>query len=94
MVHDDYLYNLKEPMTIREYYKNWLGDDYAEYHKLRIKLGLISINLDNAISTEQVVKQGDYITSLVHYHERPVLDEKIEIIYEDGDMLVVINQLV
>ena len=89
MVHDDYLYNLKEPMTIREYYKNWLGDDYAEYHKLRIKLGLISINLDNAISTEQVVKQGDYITSLVHYHERPVLDEKIEIIYEDDDMLVV-----
>jgi 23S rRNA-/tRNA-specific pseudouridylate synthase len=89
MVHDDYLYDLKKPMPLGEYYKYLLGDHYAEYHNLRIKLGLISINLENATSTEQIVQQGDYISSLIHYHERPVLDQKIEIIYEDDDMLVV-----
>jgi len=89
MVHDDYLHNLKKPMTIGEYFKYFIGVNYAEYHNLRIKLGLISINLENAISAEQIVRQGDYISSLIHYHERPVLDEKVEIIYEDGDMLVV-----
>ena len=89
MVHDDYLHDLKKPMTLKEYYKNLLGANYSEYHNLRINLGLITINFENAISTEQIVQQGDYISSLIHYHERPVSDEKIEIIHEDDDMLVV-----
>ena len=66
-----------------------MGEQLSEYQKLRIKLGLVALNLENFSSTEQVIRKGDYISSIMHYHERPVLDEKIEVIYENKELLVV-----
>ena len=91
MVHDGYVHNLEEPITLGQYFTSFLSDDFREYQEFRMSHGLISVNLEKASSPEQLVHQGDYISSLVHYHERPVLDEPIEIIHED-DSLVVVNK--
>ena len=89
VVQDDYLRNTIEPKTLSQYYAAFLGEQFSEYQKLRIKLGLVALNLENFSSTEQVIRKGDYISSIMHFHERPVLDEKIEVIYENNELLVV-----
>ena len=89
MVHDNYLHTLSQPITLAQYFKTMLTYSPKEYLELRIKLGLIFINFEQAISSEQLLKEGDYFSSITHYHERPVLDDRIEIIHEDDDLVVV-----
>ena len=88
MLYDDYVSTLSEPITLAEYYKRLLEDAFQDYIKFRIKLGLVHINLEKVTCPNHLVRNGDYISSLTHYHERPVLDEPIEIIHEDEDILV------
>ncbi|KAL9648759.1 hypothetical protein ABK040_003695 [Willaertia magna] len=38
---------------------------------------------------EIIIKENDTITHIVHFHEKPILNEPIEIIYEDDNLLVV-----
>ena len=39
-------------------------------------------------SPDDLIQEGDYFTSLNHYHEDPVLDEPIDVIFENEDVLV------
>ena len=39
-------------------------------------------------SPDDFIFEGDFFTSLNHYHEDPVLDEPIDIIFENEDILV------
>lgn len=97
MIQDDYLSRPMKSIPLSEHYASFLGTRVMNQNhellmgllKLRIKLGLLSINLENAKGPEQMIHEGDYFSSIVHFHERPVLDEEIEIIYEDEDILVV-----
>ena len=66
-----------------------IGEQFREYQELRVKLGLIYVNLEEATSTSQMLDKGDHISGIVHYHERPVSDEEIKIIYENDNILVV-----
>ena len=88
-LYDAYLHDLKEPITLVDYFVSLLGEPFADYQNLRVKLGLVFVNMEKATSTNQILHEGDYVSSLIHYHERPVLDQKIKIIFEDDNILVV-----
>ena len=88
MVDAYYVTDVEEPVTLWQYFKStfrWMNDDYI---KFRIKQGFIQVNMEAAMS-DQLVKNGDFISSIIHRHESSVLDDSIEVIYEDDDILVV-----
>lgn len=58
------------------------------YIEFKIRKGLIQVNTEN-VNSDYVLKLDDYVSNLVHFHEHPVLDYPIDVIYEDDDYLVV-----
>jgi hypothetical protein len=47
----------------------------------------IQVNFERR-NPDDLIQEGDYFTSLNHYHEDPVLDEPIDVIFENEDLLV------
>ena len=88
-VYDSYIHHNDDPGTLGDYMTSLIGENFREYQNLRVKLGLIYVNLEKATSVNQELNGGDHVSSIIHYHERPVLDEEIKVIYENENMLVV-----
>lgn len=48
------------------------------------KKGFVWVNFIPS-GPDRLVQNGDFLTSLSHFHEDPVFDDPIDIIYEDDD---------
>ena len=59
-----------------------------EEYKRCIEEGLVKVN-DEQSSVDYVVQNNDFISHTVHRHELPVTGEKIRVIHEDDDWVVV-----
>ena len=60
-----------------------IDDEVIKHRKLKI-------NGELAKSPDVVLKMGYFIESTIHFHEKPVIFwDKIEIVYEDDDVIVV-----
>ncbi|CAK8680207.1 unnamed protein product [Clavelina lepadiformis] len=57
--------------------------------KKEIQKGNISINLQPVESEHAVLRQGDLLSTRIHFHEYPVLNDNIDVLYENKDLLVV-----
>lgn len=75
--------------TLMDHYRALLQGFDEELLLLRIRKGLVFVNLEPALSPDQVLGRGDHISSVMHVHERAVLDQPIRTVYEDDDLLVV-----
>lgn len=75
-------------MTVLDFLKSNAPFHHLEWLRYRIQTGSFQVNLEQC-QEEQVLKEGDYITSLSHVHEHPVLDAPIQVIHEDDDLVVV-----
>jgi len=53
-----------------------------------IEAGLVKVN-GNSVTLDYKIGNNDFISHKVHRHELPVTDKRIEIIFEDDDILVV-----
>jgi len=57
-------------------------------YKRCIEEGFIKVN-DKPSSVDYIVKNNDFITHVVHRHELPVTGQKIQVIHEDSNWVVV-----
>ena len=62
-----------------------------QYLKQFLNLSCFQVNFERK-SPEDFVEEGDFFTSLNHYHEDPVLDEPIDVIFENQDILVKVQR--
>ena len=60
----------------------------AEEYKRCIEAGLVKVN-DAVSSVDYVVQSNDFISHTVHRHELPVIGDKVKVIHEDDDWVVV-----
>ena len=71
--------------TLKEVYEKefstTITQDMIRFRNLRVNGAL-------APSPEVVLEQNYYFESRNHFHEKPVLDQEIEIVFEDDDLLV------
>ncbi|KAI5160098.1 hypothetical protein NEAUS03_0870 [Nematocida ausubeli] len=58
------------------------------YFQKAIEAGSIHVNAQT-VETSYILKHGDLITHTTHRHEPPIPTDKIDIIYENNDILVV-----
>ena len=73
--------------TLKEVYSKEfqmeIDDEVIEHRNLKI-------NGERAKSPDTILKMGYFIESTIHFHEKPVIHhEKIEIVFEDEDVIVV-----
>jgi len=78
----------------------WCGDKLSDVfareframepqeYKRCIEEGFIKVN-DKPSSVDYIVKNNDFITHVVHRHELPVTGQKIQVIHEDSNWVVV-----
>ena len=57
--------------------------------RAKLKSGHFHVNFESVTDLDRVVEEGDFITSLTHYHEGAVPNDNIDIIHETEDILVV-----
>lgn len=74
-----------------EVFQTEFRDRPAEYYARAIAQGQVTINGTEKSTLDTVVRNGDYISHLLHRHEPPVKDSPIGIVYED-DMIMAINK--
>lgn len=58
------------------------------YYKKAIEIGKILVR-DKKVNLDYIVKNGDWISHSIHRHEPAILNRKIEIVFEDDDIMVV-----
>jgi len=75
--------------TVGEYFRQNVGVVPEEFIQHRIDHGQIFVNFERIASTDHPIRKWDHLGSVVHMHERPVLDDPVEVIAEDEDVLVV-----
>ncbi|KAG4305163.1 hypothetical protein PORY_001333 [Pneumocystis oryctolagi] len=74
--------------TIYDVFSTEFRDRTPQYYEQKIKDGHVIIN-GRVATFEQIIKSGDVIEHLSHRHEPPVVDKKIDIIYQDDDIVVI-----
>src|SRR5690606_27204929 len=74
-----------------EVFQTEFRDRPAEYYARAIAQGQVTINGTEKSTLDTVVRNGDYISHLLHRHEPPVKDSPIGIVYED-DRIMAINK--
>ena len=79
---------LPEPMTFEAFMKRSIIDIHYQRLEHYLQHNLCSVNFRPA-SADTVLRNNDILLNLNHRHENPVIDQDIEIIYEDKSLLVV-----
>jgi tRNA pseudouridine synthase 9 len=74
--------------TIYEVFSKEFNDKPPLYYKEAILKGRITVNGDK-IELDYLVKNSDLIENKLHRHEPPVCDEKIEVVYESDELLII-----
>jgi 23S rRNA-/tRNA-specific pseudouridylate synthase len=76
--------------TLLDVFVKEFTDRTKAYYEIAIARGLIRVNGEVA-HNDTILKNGDWISHLIHYHEPPVALEanKIPILYSSSDMLVI-----
>ncbi|KAI9209456.1 pseudouridine synthase [Polychytrium aggregatum] len=74
--------------TIMDVFVKEFQDETPEYYTRAISSGKIQVN-GKTVSLDYPIKNGDVIIHFVHRHEPPVTADKIDIVHQDDEMLVV-----
>jgi RluA family pseudouridine synthase len=88
MVMETIIRNLDKPVTLQEYLYKVIPSEKLSMVEMRLKLSSFHSNLRPCKPT-QLVYNGDYLTNVAHRHEGAVLDQEIQVIYEDENIVVV-----
>jgi len=75
-------------IPFREFLKKRFATIPFELLELDVSAGLIAVNCER-VNLDYIIRKGDIISCTTHRHESPILDRKLEIIFEDEDVLVV-----
>ncbi|KAF2157568.1 pseudouridine synthase [Myriangium duriaei CBS 260.36] len=74
---------------ILEIFADEFRDRPVEYYEDAIRTGGVQLNGKKVPSLDHIVKNGDLISHTLHRHEPPVSAEKVGIVSETNDMLVI-----
>ena len=73
-----------------EIYSSEFRDRPVEYYRRAIEAGGVSVNGKTA-GLDYVVRDNDLISHTMHRHEPPVSGDKIAVLHEDEDMIVIVK---
>ncbi|KAM6912253.1 pseudouridylate synthase RPUSD2 [Xenentodon cancila] len=75
--------------TLEEVFKNEFRAESIEYYQKAAKEGRIRLNETPVEDLSIVLRNNDHMRNTVHRHEPPVVDAPLEILADDGEVLVV-----
>ncbi|XP_061599438.1 RNA pseudouridylate synthase domain-containing protein 2 [Cololabis saira] len=75
--------------TLEEVFKNEFRAESIEYYQEAAKEGRIRMNETPVEDLSFVLRNNDHMRNTVHRHEPPVVDTPLEILADDGEVLVV-----
>jgi len=74
--------------TLLEVFGNEFRAHSADEYKQFIEKGLLTVN-NERVTSDFVLKHNDMVANIVHRHEVPVTNDKIDIIHIDKDIVVI-----
>ncbi|XP_022606268.1 RNA pseudouridylate synthase domain-containing protein 2 [Seriola dumerili] len=75
--------------TLLEVFKSEFRSESIEYYQRAAKEGRIRLNETTVEDLSVVLRNNDHMRNTVHRHEPPVVDRPLEILADDGEVLVV-----
>ncbi|KAJ3325694.1 RNA pseudouridylate synthase domain containing protein 2 [Boothiomyces sp. JEL0866] len=75
-------------MTIFGIFEKEFQDMPSKYYYNSIQQGIITVNGEK-VSTDYIVKNSDLIENRIHRHEPPVTDEKVALVHQTDDLLII-----
>jgi tRNA pseudouridine synthase 9 len=75
-------------LTLYRVFEKEFNDKSALYYKKAIETGKITVN-GLKVELDYIIQNSDLIENRVHRHEPPVNDQKIDIVHESEDILVI-----
>jgi len=74
--------------TLLEVFGNEVRDHSSDEYERSIEKGFLTVNHER-VKSDYVLKHNDMIMNLVHRHEVPVVSDKIDIIFQDENIVVI-----
>ncbi|XP_068608199.1 pseudouridylate synthase RPUSD2 [Brachionichthys hirsutus] len=75
--------------SLLELFKSEFRAESIEYYRMAAKEGRIRLNETPVDDLSVVLRNNDYMRNTVHRHEPPVVGKPLEILVDDGEVLVV-----
>ena len=68
--------------TVADYFARQFPFHNQAWIRYRLDQGMTTVNFEK-VDPDSYVKPGDLVAGMSHFHEHPVLDWPIKIVYED-----------
>nr|XP_040055309.1 RNA pseudouridylate synthase domain-containing protein 2 isoform X2 [Gasterosteus aculeatus aculeatus] len=75
--------------SLMEVFKSEFRTESIEYYQMAVKEGRIRLNEEPVEDLSLVLRNNDHMKNTVHRHEPPVVGRPLEVLVDDGEVLVV-----